>query len=184
MNHVSTTPPKRKTESIPELASSTSPILESDLFIKFEPRFCTRFYGSAAQLVAEGLIPDGFVWPTGSTRVEYAMGEFTFYMGRLRPPGMKGPHSKWAGGDYWFLQRFFVKGEGYQASLIYEKTREIQEIIQRGSAEWNRVWNLAWQAKKDASYMEFRQKLIGDLPRRRGRPAKSTAKIHKTTPSK
>jgi hypothetical protein len=37
-----------------------SPLLASDLFIEIYARAYTSYEGTAAQLIAEGLIPDGF----------------------------------------------------------------------------------------------------------------------------
>jgi hypothetical protein len=97
-------------------------------------------------------------------------------MGRCRPSGMKGPRSLWVNGDYWFMRRGLTseQGAGCYSSLVYEKKRELAEANYHGSAEWSRVWSLAYKAKTDARYMAFRQLLTGELKRGRGRPAKNT----------
>ena len=149
-----------------------SPLLVSDLTIQIFPLFCTIYHGTAAQLIAEGVIPDGFKWPTDSKRVDYELGKFTYWMGRCRPDGMKGPRSLWINGDYWFMQRSLTseQGKGCYSSHIYAKKRELAEAIYRGTAEWSRVWSLAYEAKRDPLYMEFRQKITGKS--KRGRPGK------------
>lgn len=146
----------------------------SDLLIQITPRFCARYHGTAAQLIAEGLIPEGFKWPAGSARAEYEMGQFTYYVGRSRPNGMKGPKSLWANGDYWLIQRSLTAeiGQGFHAAIIYAKTIELEEAIKRCTPEWNRVWHLAYDAQKDDKYMAFRQQVLGSAGRKPGRPAK------------
>lgn len=154
-----------------------SPLLVSDLSIEIYARACTRYEGTAAQLIAEGLIPDGFKWPKRTKYVSFEVGQFTYWVGRRRPRGMKGPMKAWAEGDYWHMQRSLVADEGtcWKAAQVYEKTIELAEVIRRDTPEWRRVFHLASKAKKDAQYMAFRQQLTGELKRGRGRPAKNTA---------
>lgn len=155
----------------------TATLAASDLLIQILPRFCTRYHGTAEQLIAEGLIPEGFKWPTGCARVSYEIGKFSFYMGRCRPDGMKGPMSLWAHGDHWFMQRSLTseKGKGFHAGSIYTKKMELADAIYRSTPEWSHVWHRAYQAKIDDSYMAFRQQLLGAEPRRSGRPQKVRA---------
>lgn len=150
--------------------------VHDDLRISIYPRACTRYHGTAAQLIAEGLIPDGFKWPQRTSRVSFEMGKFTHYMGRCRPDGIKGPMAVWVEGDYWFLQRSLTadEGRGWQAAQLYEKTMELAAIIHRTTPEWSRTFHRAYETRKDAKYQAFRLQLLGEPKRGRGRPVKNT----------
>ena len=151
--------------------------VHDDLLISIRPRACTRYHGTAAQLISEGLIPDGFKWPHKAGRVSFEVGKFTHYMGRCRPDGFKGPMSAWAEGDYWYLQRGLTaeEGHGWRNAQIYEKTMELAEIIHRNTPEWSRTFHRACETRKDAKYQAFRLQLLGTPKRGRGRPAKNTS---------
>ncbi len=152
-----------------------SAILASDLLISIHPRAYTDYQGTAEQLRAEGLIPDGFKWPIGDRRISYEVGKFSYWMRRCRPDGIKGPKSIWVNGDYWFLRRELASQgrDGYRAADIYKKTKELAEIIRRGTHEWSRIANASWEARCDDKYMAFRNLLTGEPKRGRGRPSKA-----------
>lgn len=154
----------------------TPTLAASDLLISIHPRACTRYHGTAAQLIAEGLIPDDFKWPHKATRVSFEMGKFTHYMGRRRPEGLKGPMSAWAEGDYWFLQRRLTaqEGNGLHQAQIYEKAMELADAIGRHKPEWTHTFKRAQEARKDDTYQAFRLQMLGAPKRGRGRPAKNT----------
>lgn len=154
--------------------SFTSP--HGDIVISITPRAYTRYHGTAEQLVAEGLIPDGFKWPHKASRVSFEMGQFTHWMGRCRPDGIKGPMSIWTEGDYWFLQRSLTadNGHGYCKAQLYEKKMELAALIRRNTPEWQHVFHRAWAARHDDKYQSFRLQLLGEPKRGRGRPAKET----------
>lgn len=153
--------------------------VHDDLRISITPRFSTRYHGTAAQLIAEGLIPDGFEWPHRSNSASFTMGRFTHRLRRIRPDGIKGPMSIWIEGDYWFLQRSLVaeEGMGFQRALIYQKTQELADILYRQTAEWSRLFHRAYETSKDAKYQAFRLQLLGEPKRGRGRPAKHTTTL-------
>lgn len=146
-----------------------------DLLVSITPRAYTRYYGTSAQLTAEGLIPDGFKWPHKANRVSFEMGQFTHWMGRSRPAGIKGPMSIWTTGDYWFLQRSLTadEGSGFIKAQLYEKKMELADLVRRNTAEWEHVFNRAWKTRNDKKYQTFRLQLMGDPKRGRGRPAKA-----------
>lgn len=157
---------------------------ELGLLITIRPRAYTRYHGTAEQLVDEGLIPKDFKWPTGTARACYEIGQFSYWMGRCRPDGMKGPVSLWSNGDYWGLQRGLTTqdGDGFRSANIHEKAMELAEAIHRGTPEWSRTWAQAYEARKDQKYAAFRELLTGPVKRGRGRPAKSApVSIHATT---
>ena len=143
--------------------TSTDALAVPDLIVRITPRFFTRYYGTAAQLVAEGLIPDGFTWPEGDTSVSFAEGKFSHLVGRCRPEGLKGPMRLWLHGDHWCVQRSLLadQGTGGRGARIYAKIIELAETLYSGSAEWQHTRHLAYVAKQDAQYMAFRHRLQG-----------------------
>jgi hypothetical protein len=159
------------------LASSGAPaLLASDLIIQITPRAHTEYQGTAEQLRAEGLIPDGFKWPTGTSRISCEVGKFSYWVGRKRPEGHKGPMSSWAGVDNWFLRRGLTSQErdGWRAADIYEKSMALAEVIRRGTPEYNRISNASWKARCDDKHQAFRSLVIPEPKRGRGRPSKTT----------
>lgn len=148
-----------------------------DLVISIHPRAYTRYHGTAAQLIAEGLIPEGFTWPQKAGRVSFEMGGFSYWTGRCRPDGIKGPMSIWVDGDYWFLQRSLTadEGTGWHRARIYEKTMELAGLLRCNTIEWNRLCNSAWETRKDTAYQLFRQRILGEPKRGRGRPTKHSS---------
>lgn len=153
----------------------TPTLAASDLLISIRPRASTRYHGTAAQLIAEGLIPDGFKWPYRANRVSFEVGKFTHHLGRCRPEGIKGPMSIWVEGDYWFLNRSLTadNGYGWAAADIYEKKMELAAIMRRHTPEWGRMFNRYWAARQDDKFQAFRLQLLGAPRRGRGRPSKS-----------
>lgn len=152
------------------------PTPELGLLICIYPRAHTRYYGTAEQLVAEGLIPKDFEWPHGRCDAKYTLGRFTGFLHRCRPPGMKGPMSQWVSGDYWSLNFSPTSelGKGFMAHTIYEKGQELLDTLRRSTPEWSVEWNKAHAARKEPKYAAFRALLIGDMEKRgRGRPAKA-----------
>lgn len=151
-----------------------STIAWTDLQINITPRAYTQYQGTAAQLIAEGLIPPGFKWPAGANRVTIEVGQFSLWIGRKRPEGHKGPMSSWTSGDYWFARRTLASeaGSGFHAADIYEKSMELAKVIYRGTNEHAHIGNAWWRAKCDDKYMAHMNKILGE-PKRRGRPRNS-----------
>lgn len=149
-------------------------VAASDLYIEITPRMYTRYYGTAAQLIAEGLIPKGSKWPQRNHSGSFTTGKFHYSVERCRPPGHKGPRSTWIESDYWSLQRSLngSRGDWYEAD-IYEKTKELSDVIKRGTREWSITCNRAREANKDDKYMAHMRKILGEPKRGRGRPSKS-----------
>lgn len=151
--------------------------LHSDLRIAIYPRACTRYYGTAAQLMAEGLIPGGFKWPHKASRMSFEMGAYTHYLRRSRPDGIKGHVTGLSDCDHWCLQRSPTAelGHSWHQAQLYEKTLELAELLRRDTPEWQRTFHRAYETRKDAKYQAFRLQLLGEPKRGRGRPAKTAA---------
>ena len=152
--------------------------LHGDLLITIYTRASTRYHGTAAQLISEGLIPDGFNWPQGSSTVSFSIGKFTHWIGRRRPKDLKGPMSIWIHGDYWFLDRSLTSEHGHQwrNAELYEKTMALSEVILRNSPEREHTFFRALEARKDKKYQAFRLQVLGEQKRGRGRPTKKNRK--------
>lgn len=149
-------------------------VLASDLRIEITPRWVTRYYGTAAQLIAEGLIQEGAKWPHRNHASSFNAGKFHYSVERCRPPGHIGPMSSWVEGDYWRLERSFNgSNRDWREADIYEKTMELANIIKHGTREWAITSNRWWEAQKDDKYMAHMRKILGEPKRGRGRPSKS-----------
>jgi hypothetical protein len=151
----------------------TATLAASELIIEIIPRWITRFRGTSAQLIAEGLIPEGFKWPSRTRSEDWSVGNYTYSVQRCRVPGTKGPQSVWVEGDFWVLDYDLIKvSYNYRDYVVHEKMAEIAEIIFRGTNAWGRQFHVAYNAKKDEKYMAFRQQLGITEPRKPGRPRK------------
>jgi hypothetical protein len=129
--------------------------------------------GTAAQLQAEGLIPDGFEWPRGKAHFRWTCGAFEFWLLRTRPKGHKGPQSSWIELDSWALRRSLVKhqGTGLREARIYEAEQAHAEMLYRKTAEYQAQFFACLEAEKDKAYQTFR-KLIVPAKRKGRRPAR------------
>lgn len=156
-------------------AIGAHPLATSDLIIEIRPRFICRYYGTRAQLVAEGLIPAGLQWPNGRARANFSDARFDYWLERNRVPGTKGPVKSWIDGDYWVLDST-PKGQrmSWADRQIIEKQRELAELSQFNSPARQLQIHRAVAAKFDAAYQGFLTRALGDAaPRKRGRPAKA-----------
>lgn len=154
-----------------------SALASSDLIIEIIPFFICRYRGSAAQLQAEGLIPTGFKWPGHSSTACFEDARFKYRVESAKPPGAKGTRRAWFGCDYWVVD-VTVKGQriSHVACRIQEKIRELAELYQHGSPEWEARFNKVLAAGRDDVYQKFRANTLGSMvPRGRGRPAKTAA---------
>lgn len=149
--------------------------ITDELHIDIFPRAYANFRGSAAQLIAEGLIPDGFKWPTGSDNTHYEIGLFSFWMSRCRQKGTTGPAKTWRCGDYWCVRRTLTSMDKncFHEARVFEKQQELAEVIRHATPAWKRESRLAFAANLDVPYRAFRNLLIPEVKRGRGRPSKA-----------
>lgn len=163
----------------PHMANTSmgaSALLASDLVVEITPRWVCRFRGTRAQLIAEGLIPDDFKWPTRTQRQSWEVGDYEYSLQRCRIPGSKGPMSIWVDGDFWVLDYEPIKKpHAWQDFLIHTKRRELAEIIRCQSPEWCHQSFRAQAAKQDGKYMNFMNQLTGGLKPSRTRATKKTS---------
>ena len=154
---------------------STPAQITDELQISILPRAYANFRGSAAQLSAEGLIPDGFSWPAGTDFARYESGQFSYCVSRCRKKGATGSARAWSSGDYWCVRRTLTSTDknGFHEARVYEKQQELAEVIRHATPAWERECSLAFAAILDKPYRAFRNLLIPSPKRGRGRPSKA-----------
>ncbi|MCU7371504.1 hypothetical protein PEC18_11730 [Paucibacter sp. O1-1] len=151
---------------------------QADIVVSVDQHWL-RFYGSRAQLEAEGFVPPDAKWPELATRVSWESGRYEFRLRRTRPEGMKGPKKLWMEGDYWCLD-LDVKGrdyDWYQKQFIYEKARALAVEIYRHSPQGQREWFAHCDryrgARNDTAFQAVMDKFI--WPRKPGRKPKAAS---------
>ena len=138
-----------------------------------------RFEGSAAQLIAEGLIPEGFEWPQrGATSKSWQATGFNYRLRRCRPPGHRGPMRSWLEIDNWCVS-VEVIGRDFAWRTRRELERKTEELraeyyrhTAAGSREWDANWNRYLAALSDPEFQAFKSLTPGLVPPRRGRKPK------------
>lgn len=154
---------------------------ERELHIEISPDSCVRYEGTAAQLVAEGLIPDGFKWPTqpGSASMQWDANGFKYWLARKRPDGHKGPMRSWITMDNWSI-RVLVKGrdsDWHQRRALERKAKELRAEYRALTAEGEREeyakTKRYWAARDDKAFQAFKSRVPGLVPPKRGRKPKA-----------
>lgn len=157
----------------------------NEIHIRMDDELGTSdYFGTRAMLEAEGLIPDGTVWPNGFEGVTvWSIGELRFYLRRQRPDGAKGPRSQYLNVDWWCL-RWGTSAletcyfERQSAVLIRIQSNKLREAVWEATPEGRReVWERSRRliaAWNDKNYQSFRSLIPALAVRksRRGRPPK------------
>jgi hypothetical protein len=174
MAHLTQGASARRLDLIP--CSATAVNLNGELRVKITPRCDDEWYGTAAQLQEEGLIPPGFEWPEKKASKDWEENGLYFSLSRTRPAGARGSRGKF---DYWVLQRSHLKSfyDRLSAARIYEKTNELKRELwmqsEKGREEWMSQCNASSNAARDKDFQEFLVKVGLKKLSRRGRPAKN-----------
>lgn len=147
----------------------------TELRIEIEPDDCVQYAGTAAQLQAEGLIPEGFEWPRGATHKQWDANGFEYWLRREKPKGHKGPMRSWLEVDNWFL-RVREKSHDYRWRARRQLDRraealraEYYRLTAAGAREWNAALRRYWTTQEDAAFQAFKAKVPGLIPPKRGR---------------
>lgn len=137
-----------------------------ELILNIQQDEWAQFEGEAAQLVAEGLIPDGFEWPKADDNKRWKTNGFDYWLRRKRPEGHKGTKRSWLELDNW-LVRVSVTGRGHAWCVRRGLERKAEELraeyyrhTPEGSREWSANWSRYWQARQDKAFQAFKAKLI------------------------
>lgn len=161
------------THKYPTNSVADQEVLRADkreLIIAIFPRMYARWEGTAAQLVAEGLIPKDFNWPVGRNRRSWDSGAFSCSLSRSRPPSIKGPMSVWTNGDWWTLDQHLIanSGKGFAAADLYEAKRAYEMALWKQTPDARVAWNRYWMAQQDGKFQTFLQVTTGRSDRRSG----------------
>lgn len=158
---------------------------ERELTIKVWRDEFAHFEGTAAQLIAEGLIPDGFEWPHAAAEKFWEANGFKYWVKRKRPAGHKGLKRTWLQVDNWFI-RVKVVGRDHEWSTrraLQRKAEELRAEFHRltpaGSREWHASWARYWAAQDDKAFQAFKALVPGLVPPKRGRKPKSATQATK-----
>lgn len=167
------------TQGATEPNSSHKLPAERELIIDVHRDDCVLYRGTAAQLIAEGVIPEGLEWPRASTNKTWQANGFDYWLFRVRPEGHKGPMRSWLELDNWSI-RVKVTGRDWrwhQQEQIKKKAKaladEIYGLSPAGRSEWFIHCDRLWAARKDAAYQAFKAKFIPER-KKPGRKPKAT----------
>lgn len=158
----------------PDASPSVGPGAD-DLRVAITPRDADWWYGTSAQLRAEGLIPEGFEWPTGKDHRHWTVGPFEYWLIRHRPDDFKGPRMSWLTLDSWRVRRTVAghKGSahpGWHLAGIYAAEQALAAERFRQTSAWDREYAAWREAQKDVAYQTFRAIFIPEA-KKRGRRA-------------
>ena len=172
----------RNTGTVAELLNAINPVLaERELHITIWHDNCAEFEGSAAQLVAEGVIPDGFEWSSVAMPMHWEANGFDCWLRRTRPAGWKGSMKSYREVDNWTI-RISVTGRTQHDMRRLELERkavelqaEFHQCTPTGRRESDAKWRRYWTACEDKTFQAFKALIPGLIPAKRGRKAKTTA---------
>lgn len=161
--------------------------LERELHISIWRDYWAQFEGCAAQLIAEGLIPDNFKWPHASDSEYWEVNGFEYWLRRTRPEGHKGPQKSWLGIDNWVV-RVTVSGRDYNWSRRRDLERRAEELraelygrpvegLQKLETNFARYL----EAHRDKSFQAFKSLIPALVSRKRGRKPKTSTQQTKAS---
>jgi hypothetical protein len=134
----------------------------------------TEFHGTRAQLEAEGLIPEGTVWPNAYRRHQWASGKLLFILCRHRPEGETAPKKQFIDCDWWHLRQELLNPPRSEAREVMRKTAELAAALYLNTAAGRAAsaanWSRYWSAENDQQFQSFKAKIPGLIPPKRGRP--------------
>ena len=171
-------------EIIGEACSGTSPPPamrqdERELLIDIWPDFWAHYEGTAAQLEAEGLIPEGFEWPQAAADKCWEAGGYAYRLRRTRPDGHKGPMRSWLELDNWFVRVSVPGRNGANWGARRRLERRSEELkadyynqTAAGSLKWEANWARYLAAINDVKFKAFKALIPGLIPPKRGRKPK------------
>lgn len=175
---------KARLRLVSSRADTTTPATEQpaerEIIIGVHPDEWVQYEGTAAQLQAEGLIPEGFEWPLAATIKDWKAEGFDYWLRRKRPEGHKGPMRSWLELDNWFI-RIKVSGRDWhwaQRRAIERKAEalrdEIYHLSPAGQREWDANWRRYWAARADKAFQAFKAISVPER-KKPGRKPKSEA---------
>lgn len=148
---------------------------ERELQIEIYPRGYDWWHGTSAQLLAEGVLPQGFEWPKGLERKSWSAGRFKYWLFRVRPDGHKGPQSSYLNVDNWSCRRTLAAqaSDGFASARLHEKRVALEEELWSRTPAAQKQFNRYWAAQEDKAFQAFKATVLPQ-PKKRGRPRKSS----------
>lgn len=152
---------------------------EPELHIEIWRDWYADFKGTAAQLIAEGLTPEGFEWPHAANNAQWEANGFTYWLRRVRPDGHKGPKRSWLELDHWLIH-VQVTGRDFAWRRRRKLERMAEELAAEqyrdtaaGSRERDAHWKRYWKACGDEAFQAFKSLIPGLVSPKRGRKTRS-----------
>lgn len=138
-------------------------LIAGSVALDIRPRGYADWEGSSAQLIAEGLIPNGFEWPQRDRTKYWSADGLDYSLSRRRPAGMKGPKRLWVEGDHWALRTTSTAQgrDGFAAARLYEAKAALEHEIslqRSGGLFGTRAW---WTARNDKPFQTFLHRATG-----------------------
>lgn len=144
---------------------------ERELIIDVRRDDWVQYEGTAAQLIAEGVIPEGFEWPRAAADKRWDANGLDYWFRRTRPEGHKGPMKSWLEVDNWVI-RIQVTGRDVHwcnRRAIERKAEELRDEIYRQSPAGRHAWNAScgayWKAHEDKAFQAFKSILVPERKR-------------------
>lgn len=134
------------------MATSFTP--ELGIRIRFS-EYKADWWGTRAQLEAEGFIPDGTLWPEGKrcTRVDTATAWFCIY----RIGGDATEPSK----NTLYRVHHYSQKNDWRQRHFNKKLQEALDIAAIGGAAWTEAKQKHIATSRDSAFQEFKNKLLG-----------------------
>ena len=153
--------------------------VEREIVIDVNPEWgWVQYEGTAAQLIAEGVIPPGLEWPRAAADKRWEAGGFDYWLRRTRPEGHRGPMRSWLEMDNWFV-RVTVTGRDQRSLKLHSLERRAEELRRdfykqtpQGRRESDAFFNRSWAAASDKAFQKFKASIAPE-PKRPGRKPKS-----------
>jgi hypothetical protein len=146
---------------MPRTDSPTRPLLAAEtLRIEIIARCSVRWYGTLAELTAEGLIPSGLKPRPARLATEWTDDTYAWQLQRAKPEGYRGRWS-WSN-DYWSLERDLKRLDWQQArhaARVYELEKELESLKSKDSAA--ALWHAdgVWRARRNEPFRAFLRRL-------------------------
>lgn len=135
-----------------------------------------EYRGTRAAIEAEGLIPGTTRWPNGFDSLHWEDGEYSYWLRRQRPEGVKGPRNKLLDMDYWAFRFTPLRGKCFADLNLERKARELAELIQKrsrsGQAEIQAAFDRWLEAERDVRFQAIKNRIPGVTRQKRKQPEK------------
>lgn len=155
---------------------------EREITISVYPGDYVEYEGTADQLLAEGLIADGFEWPRAAADAHWEVDGFDFRLRRTRPTGHKGPMRSWLEMDNWLVRVRKAGMHWCQRRAVEQKAEALRDEIHRQSAAGQREWEAHYrrysETQKDKAFLAFKSILVPERKKSGRKPGGTSNQGH------